>query len=350
MIVASCAIVINPTIWTAGMRRAAVVSFVLLALGGFASSCTRTKKHSALLLPDQEIIVTSDPRVALEQELLSDVLESYAHDEPPDTQIPVLGTVGNARIGVGPGDLLAGDDLARAPSRWPLVLQAPATVVSKLLRVQVSADLTAAWVSDEVSWRVPVCGRIAVVPLRVTSLYARDGERWASVFEHISYGHEPVASATGLRGLTLRPVVVSRGVADAISRALAPVLSGRQSAALANGADAVALGPRWQDEFRSGSVGTAPIAPMPLVAEDRRVGAIGRDTAAASVGYWVGTLIGETTAGKVRLRGSFVLERRNDTWMIMQSHISSPVDDEELAQRIFGTALQGLNPLRISCQ
>jgi hypothetical protein len=316
--------------------RAVTTCGMLLATVALAmSACDRSKKRAALILPDQAEVQQSNPRLALQQELMSDVLDNYQRDAVPEGPMSLLGTIGIARIGVGPGDLLAGDDMTRAPSRWPLLLNEPATVLSKLLRVHVSTDLTSAWVSDDLSWRIPVCGRTAVIP---------------NVVEHLSYGHEPVALDTGLRGKTPTPAVVSRGIADAVSRSLAPMLSGRMTVAVSREADAVALGPRWQDDFRGASVGSAPLTTMRLLAEERRVGVVGRDTAVATVAYWVGTLIGQTPTGKVRLRGTFVLERRGDDWVIVQSHISSPVDDEELAQRIFGTALEGLNPLRVVCR
>ena len=323
---------------------------LMLATVGLAmSACDRSKKRAALILPDQVEVQQGNPRLALQQELMSDVLDSYLLDAASEVPMSLLGTIGTARIGVGPGDLLAGDDMMRAPSRWPLLLNEPASVISKLLRVHVSTDLTSAWVSDEVSWRIPACGRMVVIPLRLTALYARDGERWVNVVEHLSYGHEPVALDTGLRGKTPTAAVVSRAVADAVSRSLAPLLSGRMNGSVSRDADAVALGPRWQDDFRGANVGATPLTTMRLLAEERRVGVVGRDTAVATVAYWVGTLIGQTPTGKVRLRGTFVLERRSDDWVVVQSHISSPVDDEELAQRIFGTALEGLNPLRVAC-
>ncbi len=332
------------------LRRAARARLGMVAvLALVLAACGRNAKRTALILPDQVEAQQRDQRLALQQELMSDVLDGYQLDAPPEVQMSLLNSVGIARIGVGPGDMLAGDDMVRAPSRWPLLLNEPAVGLSKLLRVHVSTDLSSAWVSDEISWRIPVCGRIAVIPLRLTALYARDGERWVNVVEHLSYGHEPVALDTGLRGKTPTAAVVSRSVADAVSRSLAPLLGGRMSTTTSRDADAVALGPRWQDEYRGEMVGTTPLTSMRLLTEERRVGVVGRDSTAATVAYWVGTLIGQTPTGKVRLRGTFVLERRDDVWMVVQSHISAPVDDEELAQRIFGTALEGLNPLRVAC-
>jgi hypothetical protein len=56
-----------------------------------------------------------------------------------------------------------------------------------------------------------------------------------------------------------------------------------------------------------------------------------------------------TTASKVLLRGTFVFERRADLWVIVQGHISQPIDDIDLAQLVYGTALISEKPLQITC-
>src|SRR3569833_4606091 len=77
--------------------------------------------------------------------------------------------------------------------------------------------------SDEVSWRITQCGRTAVIPLRITALYAHDGDRWVEVVEHLAFGDVPVASPE-LYGLQVKSQVVDRGFADEMSRTLAPLL------------------------------------------------------------------------------------------------------------------------------
>ena len=80
------------------------------------------------------------------------------------------------------------------------------------------------------------------------------------------------------------------------------------------------------------------------------MGTVGRNTDKATVAYWVGNLT-ETLAGggKVRLRGTFVFERRNGAWLVVQGHLSAPITDQDLAMAIFGTALVSLDPLRVTC-
>jgi len=53
--------------------------------------------------------------------------------------------------------------------------------------------------------------------------------------------------------------------------------------------------------------------------------------------------------GKVRLRGTFVFEKRAGKWLVVQAHVSKPIDDIDLAQRVFGTALVSEKPLQITC-
>jgi hypothetical protein len=321
--------------------------------------CNRPIKRNLYSLPDEVAVEQSDPRRALRQELLSDVIEGYRRDDPVDLDVPALQAAGQARIGVGLGDFLVNRELLRPPSRWPLVSDASPDVVSKLLRVHISNDGTAAWVSDEVSWRLAACGRKAAVPLRFTALFARDGERWVNVFEHLSYGHDivatkPVSNGTTeatetALGRTVTSAVASRELSDIVSRVLAPLLAGRATTALDRNEDSILVGPRWSDEWSGAAMGTAPIASIALTTENRRLGVVGRDVTAATVAYWIGTVVGQVGDSKVRLRAPFVLERKGDNWNVVQGHVSVPVEDEELARRTFGTSYIGLNPLRVDC-
>ncbi|HEY0254758.1 MAG TPA: hypothetical protein VGC41_24700, partial [Kofleriaceae bacterium] len=84
-------------------------------------------------------------------ELQDDILSSYDRDEVPDVDTQLIDPrVGPARIGVGPGDVLYGDDVKlRASSRWPLFVEpgTPTSVRSKHLDIHLSSDrrVTAAW-------------------------------------------------------------------------------------------------------------------------------------------------------------------------------------------------------------
>jgi hypothetical protein len=310
-------------------------------------SCSGNQHRATVVLPDDEVDTQRDLKTAITQELLADMYDLYERDEPPEVGNTVLGVAGTVRIGVRPGDLLVDDELRGAPSRWPLLADPAGVAKSKFLRVQLAADLSSAWVTDEISWRATVCNRFAVLPLRFTAMFARDGDRWINVFEHLSYGHEVVGTPDGaLRGKSLAAAVASRDISDALSRVLAPVLAGRWGP---KPAQSVAIGPRWNDEWQGAVVGAAPLSPVALISENRRVGVVGRDVEKATTAYWVGTFIATVDGKKVRLRGSFVFEKYDAQWQLMQSHVSVPVDDEELAARIFGTGIESLNPLRLNC-
>jgi hypothetical protein len=331
--------------------------------------------------------VTSDPasnvaetdlerRQRLLGELQDDILSSYDRDDPPDTDTQLIDPrVGPARIGVGPGDVLTGDDVKlRASSRWPLFVEpgTPTSVRSKHLDIHLSADrkVTAAWMADDVSWRVTQCGRTAAIPLRITALYAHDGDRWVQVFEHLSFGDVPLATPE-LYGLQVKTAVVDRGFADELSRTLAPLLY-HQTARIPQ---VVALDPEHlaEDDINQPAP-TLLLAPDPdgewhgtedtahaqlidgvLDADDRRISTVGPSLGDSTIAYWVGNFIGTLAdrpgvkGGKVRLRGTFVFEKREGKWLVVQAHISKPIDDIDLAQRVFGTALVSEKPLQITC-
>jgi hypothetical protein len=132
----------------------------------------------------------------------------------------------------------------------------------------------------------------------------------------------------------------------------------------------------------------ARVAAGNLRAEDRRVGVVGRKLATSTIAYWVGNFVADLPArpgvapGKVRLRGTFVFERRRQDkadakargpspktcqtdpdgckWLLVQGHVSQPIDDgpdpdpgkrgyADLASLVFGTSLISPKPLELTC-
>jgi hypothetical protein len=204
----------------------------------------------------------------------------------------------------------------------------------------------------------------------MTALYAHDGDRWVEVFEHLSFGDVPAPTAE-LYGLQVKSAVVDRGLADDLSRTLAPLLF-RQTQRLA---DVVSLDPQHLAEAdltkpaptlllapdRDGEwhgtddISRAQLVDGTLTADDRRIGTIGPSLASSTVAYWVGNFVADLAdrpgvkAGKVRLRGTFVFEKRAGRWVIVQGHVSKPIDDVNLASIVFGTALVNDKPLQITC-
>jgi hypothetical protein len=347
-----------------------------------------------------------DQRIAMIVELQSEILTSYERDEPPEIESSMIAPqIGTIRIGVGPGDVLVNEELERAPSRWPLDVPStiPTEVRSKRLEIHLAQDASAAWAADEISWRIRTCGRLATIPLRMTSLFARDGDRWVLVFEHISFARTPSPVRDGtLRGRTLKDARFDADTHDALSRVLAPVLSrsiAKSPNLVSTGPESMILGPDIDDEWHGPDVLDARVAAGNLRAEDRRVGVVGRTLETATMAYWVGNFVADlparpgVPAGKVRLRGAFVFEKRRETkaesakkdakrvydhcgikksdeeeeknpckWVFVQGHVSQSIDDGpdadpnkrdlvDLGSLIFGTSLISPKPLELtSCE
>ena len=373
---------------------------LVLALAGCPSSAPPAAAPHAPALGSNAADTDLDRRQRMVGELQDDILSSYERDDPPDTDTQLIDPrVGPARIGVGPGDVLYGDDVKlRASSRWPLFVLpgTPTTAASKHLDIHLAADkpVSAAWMSDEISWRISFCGRTAAIPLRMTALYAHDGDRWVQVFEHLSYGDVPVPTPE-LYGLQLKSAVTDRTLADTLSRTLAPLLyhqtaklpsvisvdaDQRAEDDLEQPAPTLLLAPDPDGEWHGADDMTrAQLVDGTLNSDDRRIGTIGPSVEKSTIAYWVGNFVADlaehpgTKAGKVRLRGTFVFEKRPQqkpcapnteckparedctridnhcTWVVVQGHLSKPIDDVDLAQRVFGTALVSEKPLQITC-
>jgi ketosteroid isomerase-like protein len=322
-------------------------------------------------------------RARLAGELQDDILTSYDRDEPPELGSGMIDRrIGTARIGPGPGDVYIADDLARAPSRWPLDLD-PATrteVRSKRLEIEISADQTAAWMADELSWRIKMCGRTAAIPLRLTALYAHDGDRWVPVFEHLSFGLPPMPLDAPLPR-AIKTAVLSGDLKDELSGILGRGLfrTPHDPQVAAQDRSALVLGPDAGDEWHAAHVLEARLPAGKL--EDRRVGTVGRRSDNATVAYWIGNYIASIPArpggpaGKARMRVTHVFEKRRDAtrdtkgtdarscaedpvtkkqpadcrWLLVQSHMSQPITDDELTKQVFGTALISPKPLELDC-
>lgn len=363
------------------MRRALAAAAVLAL-----AACPGRNKSSTAPLADP--VSSSDGNVVagMLAELQDDVLTAYDRDEPPDVETGMVPPqIGGARIGVGPGDVLIAAELERAPSRWPLRIdrETPTLVRSKRLELHLAQDLSAAWVSDELSWRLELCGRTATIPLRVTMLYARDGDRWVQVFEHLSFGHAPAPHRDGqLYGATIPAAVVTGDLRDELSRVAAPLLFNqlsRDPSVIATGPEAMLLGPDITAEWHGADVLRAQLVPGRLSAEDRRIGTVGRSPGTSTIAYWIGNVVADLPArpgvgaGKARLRATFVFEKRRVQnakdkvdprscsaapegcrWVMVQAHVSQPIGDQDLATRVFGTALTSTalesgESLKITC-
>ena len=326
------------------------------------AACPAPQTRPKQQVHDFESSVGGDLKAAAIAELQDDILESYERDEPPERSGMINPPIGGTRIGVGPGDVETIDNPARASTRWPLDVgrDAVAMARSKRLEIHASADLTAAWMYDEVSWRVEKCGRTAVIPLRMTALYAHDGDRWIEVFEHLSFARIPQPAQDAAQWVRIQPVRkdqrVPQQLADDLSRAVASVVRPKpsQNAAISTGPEAVLLGPDVPEEWHGADIARARM-PKAVRGEERQIGTVGRTIEKATVAYWIGDFTADLPqrpgipAGRVLLRGTFVFEKRDGRWIVVVGHLHEPIDDDSLALRVFGTALITAKPLEIDC-
>jgi hypothetical protein len=320
-----------------------------------------------------------DLRDRLRRELAEDMLASYQRDKSLMFATRVANPwlidmrVGSGRIGVGPGDVRVGGIInPDSWRRWPLTLRAgtTGTVHSKRLRVWLAAadPVEAAWVSDDVSWHVPVCGKTAVIPFRITALFARAGDQWYEVFEHVSYGragdgpsprgarmpdafpaHELVEYPSGELGRPLADLL--SGDRDRRTHPIAFDPSHRASTDPLQPAPSFLIGPRFDSEWHAGMGLDRIELGGPVRPEDRRAALLGRSN---TIAYWIGNFVGEQASKPAaHLRGTFIFEKRcrlqSCRWLVVQGHLSRAIDDVELARRTLGSVVTSTSPLRFDC-
>jgi hypothetical protein len=375
-------------------RRGALATAALACV----AACSGGAPRPATGLVDKPTRDDESRLARMYSELQDDIFTSYERDEPPDIATGMIDPrIGAARIGVRPGDVYTAGDLARASSswsgRWPIEVDRSirSEVWSKHLEIQISLDQTAAWMSDEMSWRIQTCDRTAVIPLRITALYAHDGDRWVPIVEHLSFGFAPVpddARPPGDAPRAIKTEVASGDLRDELSGVLARgVFRAPHDPAVAAQAGAMVLGPDIADEWHGPRVLEARLPAGTL--EDRRVGLVGRNPRTATIASWVGTYIASlpagprSPAGKARMRVTHVFEKRwfesrdglpvegkscqledkdvkdsttrarevaaHCRWMVVQSHMSQPITEPDLSQRVFGSALISARPLQFDC-
>jgi ketosteroid isomerase-like protein len=313
---------------------------------------------------------SSDETAVLRHELEAEVRESYERDEVStsedwqDVLDPALGIV---RFGVRPDDEQIVTRGATPPRRLPLRIVAgddgagacDETLRSNDLRLYLSPDASTAWVTDELTACVPACGKRALLPLRLSAVYVRGGDRWVLAVEHLSYP-QPAASLIA-RGddhaTTIGPFVSRRAsapdLANLVPTAIAQTVPADRGATFATDPDALAWWPDPAHELRGAAISGGPsltdaFDAASITAEGARIG-IGPQSGTGAIAWWAGTILvharkaGAITAGAteevpVRLRATFVMRRDPDRWRIVQSHVSAPIDDQTLAHEIASDA------------
>ena len=156
-----------------------------------------------------------------------------------------------------------------------------------------------------------MCGRTAVIPLRITTLYAHDGDRWVPVFEHLSFGRTPDAASatdrcTASRSRRRCPALATSRT-TLLEQSVGPVLVALEPRSHARGRsragpEAFLLGP----DIDSGVARTGRARrPDPTAGPARRSRIGGSATSAAALGEG-----DDRVLGRQRRRGSARASRR----------------------------------------
>ncbi len=273
-------------------------------------------------------------------------IEAYADGIARDKDI--------ALIGIAPRAVVLGRN-PRAVSRDRRPFRGiDAKFYSKNLDVNLSRDGAVGWSYDEVSYRVRFLDREASIPIRLTSIFIRDIDRWVLVHEHMSYAlpiEEVVALARAGRLRSPR-ALCKKKKCDSESPGLRRIVEGLLASKgeawfqrLASADHALVVWPGPEHEYHGKEVLDAPsLAELfgpgaALSIHDYRafVGP-GRKVAWVVANLDATTGDGELTIG---MRATFILSvarvaTNKFAWKIVQAHVSVPIDAGELSRRVFG--------------
>lgn len=318
-------------------------------------------------------------------------IEAYADSVAIDREVMLIG-IGPDDTRMGPNPKL--ETLDRRPFRasdrcveGPGGKKACLNVLSKRLDVHLYFDDSAGWLSDELSYRVPFGGRHATIPLRMTAVFIRDIDRWVLVMEHISYAltlDDILAQARSGRLPTPAPFktrVSERGRARQMLRktldwlnanemqrqttenamdrkhvqvrAMPPdqrreVVSDAWMSLRAPAPRAVAYGrqvykqPSLAEQFREKTGGQVKV-----LVDNYRFD-MTDNTSVAWLSANLTVEIREQPSSqplRIKLRGTFLYGfDRLTGWSLVQSHISVPVTEPQLSNRVFGPANDAAKP------
>jgi len=306
---------------------------ILLTLAACAGP---TKPASTGPEPPTPTTQPSDPK-SLVEELKLTVLESYRAIGSDYTEAYQETLAKGSRtlfIGARRNDVVVGFDAERAIAIHRYFPEDRLEIVSQDLAAHLSADKTVGWVSDHLSYRVGRGRRQASIPLRVTAVYVHKETRWGKALEHVSYPRS-------------REDLLADARADRIGTpALIPA-----SVIGAEAEAAVSTVHRF--------LGDGPAPPVPpdflLIPpwdaeehEPRTVGALfGKGMSVKAQGFFVEVSTGQTMAWvaanlvaqgpdfSLPLRATWVLERRDGEYRVVQMQVSVPLPDN-FEQVMFG--------------
>ena len=313
----------------------------------------------------------SDPRP-----LASRVSAPASSAPAPASSAPAPASSMPAPASSAPAAGSAGSE-ARAAVVDGLPLGFCARIVPKTLDLHLYHDGSVGWVSDELDYRVPHQGREASIPLRFTAVFVRDIDRWVLVMEHVSYAlpyqrilamasrgelERPQKMAT--RYQTGSPVPMLRNLverrnsadyaamdsfADKMSRRYQRRGQDRDSYLVDENAYLTLLPAR---EYRGRDMFRAPSLARTLRNGDRAVAGLKIDSyrlfvaANTAVAWMAANLVAITAVPghggerdrqvEIGLRATYVFALDSSGWNIVQTHVSVPVTEAQLARRIFG--------------
>lgn len=325
------------------MRRLALLA-LLLGCSGASKGSSPAAEPNPEPAPPADQLRRELEGAALESlgQLTLGNLEAYADGMRLDRPVVLLGTrEGETYVGAPEGSSRI--DRRPLPDLYPQLL-------SKNLEVQVSETGAVGWVFDEVSYRVAVDGRFASIPIRTTSVYIRDVDRWVLAMDHWSYA-QPIgeirerATAGELEVSDLpNHRAASDRIADAVISLIGRLENGdRRVLELrrSRGPGALLLLPGLHDELHGANIAAAPTL-YQLFGGDGTVGIRDYRIEASPTGEvaWVAANLvvrvrGETRA-EIVLRATYVLVHGQSGWQVVQQHVSAPVEKGYFGDLLFG--------------
>ena len=329
-------------------RRLAAIAAACSVLG---CSGTPTRKPVRRSGPAAEVTVSIP---SLKRELESSVLETlgqltlgnietYADGLRPDEPVTLLGVTNDGTF-VGSGRESVGID------RWPLSAHRP-QFLSKNLSLSISKAGDVGWTFDEISVRVEVDGRWASLPVRVSTVFVRDVDRWVMAMDHWSYpmaihqivdGGGVAKSAAALTGRRKSPdadvllALVGR-LENGDTRAKEQRLTTTERAVLSH--------PEPGVEYRGAKISSAPLltelfeGAQTVGIRDYRV----ESSISGTVAWMAANLV---LSGKgdraleIVLRASYVFEHTDQGWKVVQAHISAPLSEQYLEKTLYSESVQ----------
>jgi ketosteroid isomerase-like protein len=326
----------------------------VLAIGLLSVSCRPDRKPIKIQGPNSGGIETDLGLEDLRKSLESTVLENYVQLTYGNIEayLDRVATEGEVQfIGVTPGDVLVGVNPPGLREDRRLYRRRRLRILSKNLDVHLSQDGSVGWVYDEVSYRVEYMGREASIPIRSTSLYLRDVERWVLAAGHLSYSVPigeliaVVARGKFRKGASMK---TEPGPSKELSASLVGIvgrfINGSADKALVHSDESsLLLLPGPEQEYHGEECLDAP--PLAQTIGEGATVAVKNYRVQLSSSKRVAWLVANLSARgdfngdllEIPLRGSFVLEKRGEgDWLIAQAHISAPFSENELSALVFG--------------